>query len=82
MATPLKVDAEADTIATHSAHFLGITKKQFVSEAIVFYNQARRAEIERGVHAALSVLDGTREAAVSHLSGFSSDRIAELGGLE
>ena len=82
MSTPLKVNPEADTIATHSAHFLGITKKQFVSDAIVFYHQARQAEIEHGVHEALVALDGSRATAVGRLSGLTPEQIAALGGIE
>jgi hypothetical protein len=81
MTVPLKVDEHADAVATHSAHFLGMTKKQFVSEAIAAYSEARRVEIENGVRAALATLDGTRATAVGHLSGLSADRIEELGGL-
>lgn len=82
MSNPLKVDPQADDLATQSAHFLGVTKKQFVSEAIAFYSESRRAEIEKGVHAALATLDGSRAAAIAKLSGLSPERIAELGGIE
>lgn len=82
MSNPLKVDPEADALATQSAHFLGVTKTQFVSEAIVLYSESRRAEIEKGVHAALAALDGSKAAAVARLSGLSPERIAELGGVE
>lgn len=81
MTAPLKVDEETDAIATQSAHFLGMTKKQFVSEAVTAYSAARRADIEKGVRAALGALDGSRLSAVSRLSGLSAERIEELGGL-
>jgi hypothetical protein len=81
MTAPLKVEDEADVLATQSAHFLGMTKKRFVSEAIAVYSETRRADIERGVREALGVLDGTLATAVSVHSGLSPERIAELGGL-
>ncbi len=81
MTAPLKVDEAAVAIATQSAHFLGMTKKQFVSEAITAYSESRRRDIEKGVHAALGALDGSRLGAVSYLSGRSPERIEELGGI-
>lgn len=81
MSAPLKVEERADAIATQCAHFLGITKKQFVSEAITSYSEIRRTEIEKGVREALGTFDGTVLMSVSRLSGLSSERIEELGGL-
>jgi hypothetical protein len=68
MVAPLKVDDDADVLATHSAHFL--------------YSETRRQDIEKGVREALGVLDGTLLTAVSVNSGLSPERIAALGGLE
>lgn len=81
MAAPLKVDPRADEIATHSAHFLGITKKQFVSDAIGVYSEIKRAEIEKGVRSALESLDGSRSSAVQLLAGLTPEELEELGGL-
>lgn len=82
MATaPLKVDSDADALASDCAHFLGTTKKQFASDAIRAYAKIRRAEIQQGVQAAMDRLDGTSDAKVAVLSGLSDDELEELGGL-
>ncbi len=52
-----------------------------MSEAIAVYSDSRRAEIEKGVHEALSTLAGSRAAAIAKLSGRSPERITELGGM-
>lgn len=80
MTAPLKVDDETDRLATQSAHFLGMTKKQFVAEAVAAYSEARRADIERGVRQALSELDGTRATAIARTAGLSPEEIEQLGG--
>lgn len=80
MTAPLKIDDETDRLATHGAHFLGMTKKQFVAEAVRVYTEARRAEIDQGAREALALLDGSRDRAVELMSGLSAKRIAELGG--
>jgi hypothetical protein len=79
--TPLKVDVETDALITQGAHFLGLTKKDFVAEAVRVYLAIRRADIERGVHEALAQLDGSRQAEVALLSGLSVEEIAALGGV-
>lgn len=78
---PLKVDAATDALITQGAHFLGVTKKDLVADAVRAYLATRRADIEQGVRQALAQLDGSRQAEVSLLSGLSSDDITELGGL-
>jgi hypothetical protein len=77
MTAPLKIDE----LASHAAHFLGMTKKQYVAEAVAYYTEHRRAEIEDGVKAALACLDGSREADVRLLTGLTAERIEELGGI-
>lgn len=79
--SPIKVDEETDALATHGAHFLGVTKKEFVAQAVRFYAAAKQAEIEKGAREALAMLDGSRESAVGIVSGLSPERIEELGGL-
>jgi hypothetical protein len=81
MTAPLKVDTTTDQLASHAAHFLGVTKKQFVAEAVAFYTDHRRTDIERGVKAALESLDGSAESHVQLLTGLSRSRIEELGGV-
>ena len=58
-----------------------MTKKQYVAEAVAYYTEHRRAEIEDGVKAALASLDGSREADVRLLTGLTAERIEELGGI-
>jgi hypothetical protein len=81
MTAPLKIDERTDKLASHAAHFLGMTKKQYVAEAVAYYTEHRRAEIEDGVKAALASLDGSREADVRLLTGLTAERIEELGGI-
>jgi hypothetical protein len=76
-----EVDERTDELASHAAHFLGMTKKQYVAEAVAYYTEHRRAEIEDGVKAALASLDGSREADVRLLTGLTAERIEELGGI-
>ena len=78
---PLKVDAETAALITQGAHFLGVTKKDLVAEAVRAYLAMRQAEIEQGVRAALAQLDGSRLAEISLLSGLSRSEVDELGGL-
>lgn len=81
MTAPLKIDDRTDRLATEGAHFLGVTKKQYVADAVAYYTELRRAEIEKGVRASLAALDGSREAAVRLLTGLSEEQIEDLGGV-
>jgi hypothetical protein len=81
MTALLKIDERTDELASQAAHFLGMTKKQYVAEAVAYYTEHRRAEIEDGVKAALASLDGSREADVRLLTGLTAERIEELGGI-
>ena len=79
--SPLKIDDQTDRLATEGAHFLGQTKKQYVADAVAYYTDLRRGEIEKGVRASLATLDGGRDSAVRLLTGLSDDQIEELGGI-
>jgi hypothetical protein len=79
---PLKVDAETNALIDHGAHFLGMTKKDLVAEAVRAYLAAHRAELERGVREAATLLDGSHRAKVALLSGLSPAEIDKLGGAE
>lgn len=81
MTAPLKIDDDTDRLASEGAHFLGVTKKQYVADAVAYYTDLRHAEIEKGVRAAIATLDGSRASAVRLLTGMSDERIEELGGL-
>ncbi|HUP69148.1 MAG TPA: hypothetical protein VM142_04960 [Acidimicrobiales bacterium] len=78
---PLKVDAETDALISHGAHFLHLTKKDLVAQAVRDFVEAQRTEIEKGVREAAALLDGSHVAKVALLSGLSKDEIEELGGV-
>lgn len=77
---PLKVDPATDELISHAAHFLGITKKDFVAEATRAYLEQRREEIRRGMTESMKLLDGSLGSSVSLLTGLPPERIEELGG--
>jgi hypothetical protein len=79
-AAPIKVDATTDGLISQAAHFLGRSKKDVVDIAIREYIENHRDEIKAGVRCALQQLDGSLDSAVSLLTGFTADELAELGG--
>lgn len=78
---PIKIESETDQLISHAAHFLGTTKKQIVDDAVRAYVESHRAEINDGIRAALSQLDGTNASAISLLTGLSASRLEDLGGI-
>jgi hypothetical protein len=78
---PIKVDATTDQLISHAAHFLGRSKKDVVDVAVREYIETHREEINTGVRAALTQLDGSASASLSLLTGLSTDELDELGGL-
>ena len=78
---PIKVDSATDDLISHAAHFLGHSKKDVVDVAVREYIQNHRDEINDGVRAALKQLDGSTASAVSLLTGFDAQKLAELGGI-
>ena len=79
---PLKVAPETDELIAHGAHLLGMTKKQFVDEAIRNYLDERRGKLQARMQSMMATLDGSRTSRVSLLSGLSADEIEELGGVD
>jgi len=77
---PLKVDPATDELISQAAHFLGMSKKDLVAEAVQVYVEQRREEIRQGMVASMRVLDGSLSASVSALTGLSPERIEQLGG--
>jgi hypothetical protein len=77
---PLKVDPETDELISQAAHFLDMSKKDLVAEAVRAYLDQRREEIHRGMVASMKVLDGSLSASVAVLTGLSAERIEQLGG--
>lgn len=80
--SPLKVDPAVDELISQGAHFLGVTKKDLVAEAVKDYLAARREEIHRAMTDAMRVLDGTTTSRVALLTGIAPDDIARLGGIQ
>lgn len=80
--SPLKVDPAVDELISQGAHFLGLTKKDLVAEAVKDYLAARREEIHRRMSEAMKVLDGTTKARVALLTGVSAEDIDRLGGIQ
>lgn len=78
---PLKVDPAVDALISQGAHFLGVTKKDLVAEAVRAYLAARREELAAGMREAMQVLDGTTRSRLALLTGISPERIDELGGV-
>jgi hypothetical protein len=78
---PIKVDVDTDQLISHAAHFLGVAKKDVVDAAVREYIDAHRSEINDGVRAALSQLDGSSRSAVALLTDVSSDKLEDYGGV-
>ncbi|MDQ8704771.1 hypothetical protein RCO28_20065 [Streptomyces sp. LHD-70] len=79
---PLKVDLDTDQLITQGAHFLGVTKKELVADAVRMYVEHRREEIRQGMADSMRVLDGTTKARVALLTGISAEDIDRLGGID
>lgn len=52
------MDLETDQLITEGAHFLSVTKKDLVADAVRMYIEHRREEIRRGMAESMRVLDG------------------------
>ncbi|WP_199039628.1 hypothetical protein [Glycomyces salinus] len=79
--SPLKVDPLTNQLISEGAHFLRVSKKNFVDEAVRSYLEKRREEIHQGMVESMRVLDGTMASEVSLLTGLSPERLDELGGV-
>ncbi|WP_067805826.1 type II toxin-antitoxin system TacA family antitoxin [Actinomadura formosensis] len=78
---PLKIDPATDELITQAAHFLGMTKKDFVAEAAKTYLRQRHEEVRQGMIESMKVLDGSLTSSVAALTGLSPERIEQLGGV-
>lgn len=78
---PIKVDAVTDELVSHAAHFMSCSKKNIVDAAVREYIDAHRDEINAGIKAALGQLNGTDGAAVSMMTGLSTEELDDLGGM-
>ncbi|MEU2602045.1 MULTISPECIES: hypothetical protein [Streptomyces] len=80
--SPLKVDPETDQLISQGAHFLGLTKKDLVAEAVRVYLEQRREDLRVGMVEALQVLDGSLKADVMLLTGLTAEEIDAVGGID
>ncbi|MEU1210870.1 hypothetical protein ACFYSH_11575 [Streptomyces sp. NPDC005791] len=80
--SPLKVDPATDKLISQGAHFLGLTKKDLVAEAVRVYLDQRREDLREGMVEALSVLDGSLKSDVMLLTGLTSEDIDAVGGID
>jgi len=78
---PLKVDPEIDQLISDGAHFLGLTKKDLVAEAVQVYLQIRREEMRAKMMESMRKLDGTNLARVALVSGLTPEQIQAVGGV-
>ncbi|MFD0883264.1 hypothetical protein ACFQ08_01625 [Streptosporangium algeriense] len=78
--SPLKVDPVTDELISQGAHFLGMTKKDLVAEAVRVYLEQERERIRHGMIESMKLLDGSLTSSVSLFTGLSPERINELGG--
>jgi hypothetical protein len=78
---PIKVDVETDQLISQAAHFLGKAKKDVVDAAVREYIETHRSEINEGVRAALSHLDGSSASAVALLTDVPEDQLNQYGGM-
>lgn len=78
---PLKVDVEVDELIADGAHFLGMTKKDLVGEAVRVYLELRKAEMREAMLAKLRKLDGSANSSAALLAGISPEEIHRLGGI-
>lgn len=79
---PLKVDPDTDKLISQGAHFLGLTKKDLVAEAVRAYLEQRREDLRAGMVEALQVLDGSLKSDVMLLTGLTAEEIDAVGGID
>jgi hypothetical protein len=79
---PLKVDPATDKLISQGAHFLGLTKKDLVAEAVRVYLDQRREDLREGMVEALSVLEGSLKSDVMLLTGLTAEEIDAVGGID
>ena len=80
-AAPVKVDEATHTLLVHGATALRMTQKDLLAEAVREYLTARREQINTALRETMKILDGTTTSRVAALTGLSTERLAELGGV-
>ncbi|MEO3789327.1 hypothetical protein ABGB14_03900 [Nonomuraea sp. B10E15] len=78
---PLKVAPEVDQLISDGAHFLGLTKKDLVAEAVRVYLELRREEIRSSMKESMRKLDGSNLSRVALLTGLTAEQINAVGGV-
>ena len=81
VSAPLKVDPDTDELITDGAHFLGMTKKDLVGEAVRAYLASRREEMRQAMLDKLRKLDGSATSSVALLTDIPAEDIERLGGI-
>jgi len=78
---PVKIDEATHTLLAHGATALRMTQKDLLAEAIREYLTIRRDKINAALRETMQILDGTSASQVAALTGLSTERLAELGGI-
>ncbi|MBS2966516.1 hypothetical protein KGA66_25985 [Actinocrinis puniceicyclus] len=78
----VKVSPAGDKLITSGANYLHMSKKDLVEEAVRFYLDARREEMQAGMRELLRELDGTRASRVAMLAGMTREELDSVGGVE
>ncbi|SNT48311.1 hypothetical protein SAMN05443665_103464 [Actinomadura meyerae] len=78
---PLKGDRDTDELITDGAHFLGMTKKELVGEAVRAYLASHREKMRQAMLDKLRKLDGSAASSVSLLTDIPAEDIERLGGI-
>jgi len=80
--SPLKVDPETDKLISQGAHFLGLTKKDLVADAVRVYLEQRCEDLRVGMAEALQVIDGSVKSDIMLLTGLTAEEIDAVGGID
>ena len=78
----VKVSPAGDGLITSGANYLRMSKKDLVEEAVRFYLDARREEMQAGMRELLRELDGSRASRVAMLAGMTREELDSVGGIE
>lgn len=78
----VKVSPAGDRLITSGANYLHMSKKDLVEEAVRFYLDARREEMQAGMRELLRELDGSRASRVAMLAGMTREELDLVGGIE
>lgn len=78
----VKVSPAGDKLITSGANYLHMSKKDLVEEAVRFYLDARREEMQAGMRELLAELDGSRASRVAMLAGLTREELDSVGGVE